>query len=439
MLAYLFNVSLCLSAFFLVYVCLLRNTTFFHLNRLYLLFGIIASLVIPAITIPRPYEQLRSASLETVWLDATHLVAGAQPVTSLTTDFKYTQLISIAYAAGVLFLLGRLCFQLRRHVQEINQHPIRFVEGLRVIRSGRPGALTFFNVIVLPDYEVNPSVLSHEKAHVLQRHWIDLLAVEFMCILLWFNPIVLLYRNAIKQQHEYLADASAVDSGISVDDYLQCLLTGIERENNVVLANTFSSKPIKQRIKMITKQKTSRKFKSVYLSLMPLLSVLVLAFSTDRAIGPQIAINHFQPVKENIAFKNSDEPSISPVQMESAIISSEYGWRIHPVLGGNRFHTGIDFQLEEGRDVMSTAAGTVSESRYDSLRGNLIIIKHSSVYATSYSHLKAAFVKTGDHVILGQKIGTVGSTGAVSAGPHLHYEVLKDGKPVDPKNYLPKQ
>ena len=86
---------------------------------------------------------------------------------------------------------------------------------------------------------------------------------------------------------------------------------------------------------------------------------------------------------------------------------------------------------------MSAAKGVVLESRIDSAMGNFIVVKHSDVYVTTYSHLKSMIVKTGDRLGRGQTKGYVGSTG-LSTAPHLHYEVHKNGQPIDPKDYFPK-
>jgi murein DD-endopeptidase MepM/ murein hydrolase activator NlpD len=129
-------------------------------------------------------------------------------------------------------------------------------------------------------------------------------------------------------------------------------------------------------------------------------------------------------------------PSIAPVQMNKAQVSTGFGQRKNPTTGKEQLHTGIDFRIAEGEPVFATADGIIVESRFDKLRGNYVVVKHDEVYSTSYSHMKALRVESGELVKTGQAIGFVGSTG-LSTGPHLHYEVLKEGKAVDPRAYLP--
>jgi murein DD-endopeptidase MepM/ murein hydrolase activator NlpD len=133
-----------------------------------------------------------------------------------------------------------------------------------------------------------------------------------------------------------------------------------------------------------------------------------------------------------------EKPSGSPVDLAKARIGDRYGYRIHPATQEKKMHTGIDFILAEGELVTATADGVVVDAGSDEYRGSYVVVKHSEVYSTSYSHLKSAVVKIHDKVNKKQLLGYVGSTGKTSSEPHLHYEVLKDGEAVDPLSYLPK-
>lgn len=133
-----------------------------------------------------------------------------------------------------------------------------------------------------------------------------------------------------------------------------------------------------------------------------------------------------------------EKPSISPVDLAKAKIGDGFGFRIHPATKTNKMHNGIDFMLPEGESVMATASGEVVDVGSDKDRGTYVNIKHDEVYTTTYSHLKSAVVKIGDIITKKQLVGYVGSTGKTSSEPHLHYEVLKEGKHVNPIDYLPK-
>ena len=105
-------------------------------------------------------------------------------------------------------------------------------------------------------------------------------------------------------------------------------------------------------------------------------------------------------------------------------LSSTFGWREHPVEGGNRFHYGVDLAAEEGTDILAFASGTVYATGESSTLGNYVMLQHQGGYITLYGHCREVTV-TGGSVDMGDKIAEVGSTGLVT-GPHLHFE-LHDG------------
>jgi len=118
-------------------------------------------------------------------------------------------------------------------------------------------------------------------------------------------------------------------------------------------------------------------------------------------------------------------------------ISSEYGWRIHPIYNEKMFHTGLDIRAQTGTPVFAARGGTVKFAGVKSGYGNLIIIEHAGGYETYYAHLSKINVYVGLKVEKGDFIGRVGSTGT-STGPHLHFEVRNNGEHSDPVAYLPR-
>ena len=116
-------------------------------------------------------------------------------------------------------------------------------------------------------------------------------------------------------------------------------------------------------------------------------------------------------------------------------ISSGFGRRYHPILKVLRQHTGIDIAAAKGTPVYATADGVISSVNPGSGYGIAVVINHGYSYQTLYGHLSRRIVKPGDRVRRGQVIGYVGSTG-LSSGPHLHYEVIKNGARVNPVHYF---
>lgn len=126
-------------------------------------------------------------------------------------------------------------------------------------------------------------------------------------------------------------------------------------------------------------------------------------------------------------------PSGVPCQGE---LTSGFGHRLHPVYGIGRQHNGCDFTADYGTPIRATASGTVVSADWLGGYGQTVEIDHGNGLKTLYAHCESLKVKKGQTVRKGQLIATVGTTG-LSSGPHCHYEVHKDGKPVDPMAYLP--
>lgn len=117
------------------------------------------------------------------------------------------------------------------------------------------------------------------------------------------------------------------------------------------------------------------------------------------------------------------------------IVTSPFGWRIHPIFGTREFHTGIDIAGPSGAPVAAAYPGTVRFVGWKGGYGQLVIVYHGGGLETAYSHLSAASVQPGARVEQGQEIGRIGSTGW-STGPHLLFEVFENGVPRDPAGYL---
>jgi murein DD-endopeptidase MepM/ murein hydrolase activator NlpD len=115
-------------------------------------------------------------------------------------------------------------------------------------------------------------------------------------------------------------------------------------------------------------------------------------------------------------------------------ISSHFGSRENPIRGGQDFHSGLDISSGTGNPVRATAEGIVSFSGWNGGSGNLVVLEHGHGFSTFYAHNQMNAVKVGQKVKRGDIIAYVGSTGS-STGPHVHYEIWKEGKPVDPAQY----
>jgi murein DD-endopeptidase MepM/ murein hydrolase activator NlpD len=129
-------------------------------------------------------------------------------------------------------------------------------------------------------------------------------------------------------------------------------------------------------------------------------------------------------------------PSIQPIQNKDGNrLASGYGMRMHPLLKFVRMHAGIDFSAPQGTPIFATGNGKVVNALFDKTSGNMITIDHGYGYRTKYLHMSKFAVKNGQNVKRGDIIGYVGNTG-LSKAPHVHYEVWKDNKHVNPVNFF---
>ena len=131
-----------------------------------------------------------------------------------------------------------------------------------------------------------------------------------------------------------------------------------------------------------------------------------------------------------------DPPDIYPLSGDRKITAA-YGLRIHPILKKEMLHRGVDFKAPLGTPIVATADGVVESAGEQKLYGLKVVIQHDGEYKSLYAHLSEIKVKAGEKIRKGTVIGRVGSSG-ISTAPHLHYEIIKDGAPVDPAEYLPK-
>ena len=163
---------------------------------------------------------------------------------------------------------------------------------------------------------------------------------------------------------------------------------------------------------------------------------------TGKIIYAHMNVNNREINLYNFKDKNEDGyydisgksivKSLMKTPINGARLSSSFGMRKHPILGFNKMHRGTDFAAPTGTPIMASGSGTVTRARWCGGGGNCIKIRHNSTYETIYAHMSkfARGIKEGKKVKQGQIIGYVGSTG-LSTGPHLHYEVVVNGKKVN--------
>lgn len=242
---YLLLVNIYLLLFYGFYVLLLRKETFFQLNRLYLVSAALLSFMIPVIQANWVQNLFITQQVKYTLYSSPVLVYNFKPTEE--SPVSIGEVLLILYLAGIVFLSGRLIWQLFKLKKVISQ-PVSAV------------SYSFFKKVKLnADGEENAAIATHEDVHARQWHSADVLLVELVMIVNWFNPVVYFYRRAIKHIHEFIADRHAVKAGTDKADYAMLLLSQTFHTPTNDLVNSFFNKSLlKERIIMLQKNNSHR-------------------------------------------------------------------------------------------------------------------------------------------------------------------------------------
>ncbi|HRS38731.1 MAG TPA: M23 family metallopeptidase, partial [Bacteroidia bacterium] len=221
-------------------------------------------------------------------------------------------------------------------------------------------------------------------------------------------------------------------------DQVEAVLGDLQERDNTIYRVIFEAEPIPQSVREagFGGAERYRNLRSDYNG-----ELLVDVTKRIDKLSKQLYVQSksFDEVWDLVKNKNNmlaSIPAIQPVANKDLTrVASGYGMRIHPIYKTEKMHTGMDFTSPVGTEIHATGNGVVNKVEYDGRGyGNNVIISHGFGYQTLYGHMSKILVRPGQKVSRGDLIGYVGNTGT-STGPHLHYEVLKGGKPVNPVNY----
>lgn len=282
---YFIKFSIWIATTWLFYRVFLNQLTFYHWNRFYLLIYSFLAFVVPALDI-------------TPWIN--HAPLGELKVVKelpLMVSYIHTDVIDQIQVSGVLLLvivtgifagLTRLAIQFLSYTRIRKQSTLLHTEGqIRIFESPQlRGAFTFGTDIYINTAQHNEEdlkrILLHEIVHVKQRHTIDIVLGELICIFNWYNPFAWLLRRSIKQNLEFIADANVLSEGADPKQY-QYLLLKVIGVPQYHIASHFNISDLKKRITMMNKIKSAKMHLSRFLFALPLLAVILLAFGTQQS------------------------------------------------------------------------------------------------------------------------------------------------------------
>ena len=255
--------------FLLLYVLFLHREKYHQLNRCYLLFSLTFSSLLPFIKFSIPEQ---------------HIISNSQIFLTTVSETSTIHFGTIIYVTGAVFFFILFLLKLVKVLRQILGQQFTRIQELKIIDNSKQKApFSFFRYVVLDCSSFNDNeldmVLRHEAAHAKQWHTLDLLFVEVMGVVCWFNPFVWAYKSALKSQHEYAADAAVVHSNISSDDYLDLILKQIRHQNRLAPVHSFSAAAVKSRIRMMMATVKGRHRWIRYFSVIPVVALLVVGNS----------------------------------------------------------------------------------------------------------------------------------------------------------------
>jgi len=289
MINYFFEVSICWLGFYLLYALLLSKETFFQLNRFYLLGTVITGLIIPLLeypTITLSSDEMLGYYLHpiTVTVQSVGVTLEEIVVTPNQSFVDPFSLISGLYWIIIVVLSGRFLYGLSNIFTLYKTGTIEQKTNYALIKTHQTHSpFSFFSYLFWSQsLQLQPTetekIITHELTHIQEKHSWDIILLEVLCILFWFNPLIYLYKNSIRTVHEYLADASVLKT-THKKQYGQLLLKQSQSGIQVAFANNFIHSQLKKRFKMMMKAKSSRPALLKYLWLLPIAICLIFAFS----------------------------------------------------------------------------------------------------------------------------------------------------------------
>lgn len=298
-LIYILESTICISVFYLLFRLLMRKETSFAVNRATLLTIVAASVVVPLVQLPQLLQtpvqiglipefsenkiqiQNLPGSENATSFEVQQPVSEPGPATNELT-IPLETLLRYFYLAGVLVAL--LLF-IRNVIQILllsRKATVQQMDGYRLLIVDREVPSFAFGrsvVISQNDYSAYGSaILAHEQAHIRQNHFVDLLLLELVRTIHWFNPAVYALIGDMKEIHEFQADEQTLHSGIDATQYQLLVIQKGVGPRRFALANSFNHCQIKKRITMMNKQKTSKAWRWKVATFLPLLALLLMAF-----------------------------------------------------------------------------------------------------------------------------------------------------------------
>ena len=289
MIHYFLEVSLCWIILISVYFFFLRKETFFKSNRWYLIHSLWLGMLLPLLKqIPYQFTTdnvVYSNTIEYINYSTLTIAQSIESPTSQALFWSWQSILVSVYLIGLVLALTRMILGLYK-IYKLYKSAKKLTKGtyFLVVTDKYHLPFSFFNYVFINEKFLEKpyirTILDHELIHIKHKHTYDIFFLQIISALFWWNPIIYLFKKAIKETHEYLADAYAsVDSDIK--NYGQILLGQSSSGIELALTNQFFNSFLKQRINMLQQKKSATYKKSKYLLAIPFLAFMVILFTSS--------------------------------------------------------------------------------------------------------------------------------------------------------------
>lgn len=284
---YFIKAILCSALFFILYKLLFENEKMHRFNRGYLLLSIVFSMVVPFITIPHNLPILPTAETNILNPENFYTYNNTQTSVAVKGNNSLPFILLSIYVTVTTLLLFRFGVNLTTLFSTISNSPVMHYKNAKlVLINDHVTSHSFLNYIFInreyyENGKVEDEVLLHELTHVHQKHSIDILFVELVQTIFWFNPVFIFYRKAIQLNHEFLADSSVVNTYHNTFNYQQLLIAKASHKNSLLLTSQFNYLITKKRLIMMTRSTSTRKALCKQIALVPLLVASLFMFSIN--------------------------------------------------------------------------------------------------------------------------------------------------------------
>lgn len=282
---YLLKSSALITVFYLAYHFLVRKETFFTSNRWFLITGLFTSLLLPLFTITKVLYVERPKIIVPNLVSNSNSTATTQAIPVAET-IDWMLMLGLLYGIVSFVLMLKIVVDFVSLYKIINKQQVIAIDGFKLINLNKYiSPFSFFNYIVYnPNLytqdELN-SILLHEKIHSQEKHSVDIIVAKFFCVVFWCNPFIWLYKKAITQNLEYIADQKAIEQLEDKKSYQKALLKVVSNQNCLSITNNFYQSLIKKRIVMLNKNQSHQRNSWKYAVILPFLIAFTLLFQIE--------------------------------------------------------------------------------------------------------------------------------------------------------------